>query len=322
MVCWPFLVQALYWVHSLSLLCMADCLAYFLCREWLWAPQGPHLALAGISRMCLKMLLCSLVDNLVISVQEISINNSYQFIFHLTEGPAVRPSAEGLCWSAGLCLQGTAHRFYHAHFISDTFRESPHSVAAFFKDPDFQWCRQQEDFVILTAYLRSREMILLHILLPTVLVCYCHQPLAGPSGTQLSVSETHISPSSSGIPQQGAVFACSWPVMVLLVLWLYSGSVSELVFGLHISILISFSLFKPWYSGLCSSVFRQLFSSSLLSSPTAVSGGIMQSSQIVQWWFTLWLWLSFQLSSPFLGLTVILHWRPAIFAYLSHFQLH
>lgn len=134
MVCWPFLVQALYWVHSLSLLCMADCLAYFLCREWLWAPQGPYLALAGISRMCLKMLLCSLVDNLVISVQEISINNSYQFIFHLTEGPAVRPSAEGLCRSAGLCLQGTAHRFYHTHFISDTFRESPHSVEAFFKD--------------------------------------------------------------------------------------------------------------------------------------------------------------------------------------------
>lgn len=194
MVCWPFLVQALYWVHSLSLLCMADCLAYFLCREWLWAPQGPHLALAGISRMCLKMLLCSLVDNLVISVQEISINNSYQFIFHLTEGPAVRPSAEGLCWSAGLCLQGTAHRFYHAHFISDTFRESPHSVEAFFKDSDIQWCRQQEDFVILTAYLRSREMILLHNLLPTVLVCYCHQPLDGLSGTQLSVSETHQPP--------------------------------------------------------------------------------------------------------------------------------
>lgn len=129
-------------------------------------------------------------------------------------------------------------------------------------------------------------------------------------------------PSDSGLPQPGAVFACSWPAKVLLVLRLFPGSVSELAFGLPISILISFSLFKSLYSSLCSSVFRQLFSNPILSSPTTISGGILQSSQIVQWWFTLWLRLAFQLASPFLGLSVILHWRPAISAYLSHFQLH
>lgn len=113
----------------------------------------------------------------------------------------------------------------------------------------------------------------------------------------------------------------SWPVMVLLVLCLFSGLVTELIFVL-ISILISFSLFKSFYSSLCSSLFRQLSSSPVPSIPTGISGAILQSSQIVQWWFTLWLSLSLQLSSPFLGLSVILHWRLAISAYRNHFQLH
>lgn len=130
-------------------------------------PQRPRLALADISRMCLKMLLCSLVDNLVISVEEISINNSYKFIFHLTERTTVRKvrlsPAEVLCWSVELYLYGTAPRFWNTYFIF-AYLGRVHILLQPFLRLKFSMAGSKR--VLSSAYFRSWELSAIRCFLP------------------------------------------------------------------------------------------------------------------------------------------------------------